>query len=83
MERHLSLGSLGSAELLRRESAPGRSGSLFEADRLFTPGRMAPDEDGVLMLPATSDLTCCPCACVRLMLILAPHALTPFYACLL
>lgn len=61
MERHLSLGSLGSAELLRRESAPARSGSLFEADRLFTPGRVAPDEDGAPIVPATSDLSCCPC----------------------
>ena len=67
MERHLSLGS---AELLRREGAPARSGSLFDADRLFTPGRVAPDEDGALMI-CCNVLVPKVTACVCLTLVLA------------
>ncbi|KAK9833545.1 hypothetical protein WJX81_003827 [Elliptochloris bilobata] len=53
LERHLSLGA---PELLRRESGPGRSGPLFEADRLFTPGREPPDEDGERFVAPPDDM---------------------------
>jgi hypothetical protein len=43
LERHLSLEA---PELLRREASVARSAPLYDAERLFTPGRAEPDADG-------------------------------------